>query len=200
MKKNISQSFETLRRFCEQEEFKGYDPFDGLNSKFFQAIPFVRNNRLCKLAWLQFFKQSPINFRPLFGIKKDYNPKGLGLFLSGYCNLYKTEPKEEYLEKINILIDKIYAYQSRGYSGICWGYNFDWQARAFFQSKGMPSVVVSSFIACALLDAYEILQDEKLLKTARSTCNFILNDLHRTYDKDGDFSFSYCPVDKNAGF
>jgi rhamnogalacturonyl hydrolase YesR len=141
-----------------------------------------------------------VNFRPLLGVKKDYNPKGLGLFLSGYCNLYKAEKKEEYLEKINYLIEKINACQSEGYSGVCWGYNFDWQSKAFFQPKGTPSIVVSSYIACALLDAYEILHDEKLLKTARSTCDFILNDLFRTYDTQGDFAFSYSPVDKTQVF
>ena len=197
---NINVVFDKLMQYCVQEEFKGYDPFDGLNSKFFQSIPFVRRHRFFRLAWIQFFKQCFINFRPVVGVKKDYNPKGLGLFLSGYCNLYKTEPKEEYLEKINFLINKINACQSQGYSGVCWGYHFDWQARAFFQPKGTPSIVVSSFIACALLDAYEILKDEKLLKTARSTCNFILNDLNKTYDDDGDFSFSYSPVDQTQVF
>jgi hypothetical protein len=187
--------FNQLRAACEQEDFKGYDPFDGLNSSFFKALPYIRNNRLCRLAWLQFFKRSPVNFRPLSGVKKDYNPKGLGLFLSGYCNLYKAEKKEEYMKKINYLIDRINACQSKGYSGACWGYNFDWQSKAFFQPKGTPSIVVSSFVACALLDAYEIVKEEKLFQTARSTCNFILKDLNRTSDAEGDFSFSYSPLD-----
>ncbi|MDR1583352.1 MAG: delta-aminolevulinic acid dehydratase [Prevotellaceae bacterium] len=189
-----------LKEYCEKENFKGYDPFDGLNSKFFRVLPYLHESRFFRLVWLQIFKRSPINLRPLFGIMKDYNPKGLGLFLSGYCNLYKAEKKEEYLDKITFLIDKINACQSQEYSGACWGYNFDWQARAFFQPKGLPSVVVSSYIACALLDAYEILQDDTLLKTARSTCDFILNDLYRTYDLQGDFAFSYCPVDKTQVF
>ena len=53
----------------------------------------------------------------------------------------------------NFLTDKIYACQSEGYSGACWEYNFDWQAKDFFQPKGTPSIVVSSFVAGALLDA-----------------------------------------------
>ena len=192
--------FDKLKHYCEQEEFKGYDPFDGLNSVLFKSIPFVRNNRFFRLAWIQFFKHCPINIRTLVGIKKEYNPKGLGLFLSGYCNLYKTDPKEAYLEKIKFLTEKIYACQSSGYSGSCWGYHFDWQSKAFFQPKGTPSIVVSSFVACALLDAYEIIKDDNLLKTARSTCDFILNDLHRTINEDGDFSFSYSPLDKTQVF
>ena len=200
MNVDIDQQFLKIRKYCEQEEFKGYDPFDGLNSKFFQSIPFVRTNSFFRLLWIQFFKQNPINFRPLFGVKKENNPKGLGLFLSGYCNLYHVDPNPEYLDKIKFLMDKIYACQAQGYSGACCGYNFDWQARAFFQPKGTPSVVVSSFIACALLDAYQILKDEQLLHTTRSTCDFVLNDLHRTYNDDDAFAFSYSPMDQTQVF
>jgi len=35
---------------------------------------------------------------------------------------------------------------------------------------------------------------------ARSACDFILKDLYRTYDDQGDFSFSYSPLDKTQVF
>ena len=115
----------------------------------------------------------------------------MGLFLSSYCQLYKADPRQEYMDKATFFIDKILKSSSPGYSGTCWGYNFDWEARAFFQPKGTPTVVASVFVASALLDAYELWGDQKLLKTARSTCDFILKDLNRTYDDNGNFSFSY---------
>jgi rhamnogalacturonyl hydrolase YesR len=90
--------------------------------------------------------------------------------------------------------------QNKEWSGSCWGYNFDWQARAFFQPKNTPTVVATVFNANALLDAYEITKDKKLLKTARSSCDFILNDLNRTFDEKGNFSFSYSPLDKSVVF
>src|ERR1700742_1639090 len=98
---NIEQSFDKLRTYCEKEQFKGWDPFDGLTSKLFNALPLVSKNKFARLAWIQLFKRNPVNLRKVAGIAKDYNPKGLGLFLNGYCNLYKIEPKDEYLEKIN---------------------------------------------------------------------------------------------------
>lgn len=197
---DFETSFERLTAFCEKEEYKGYDPYDGLNSSVFQHLPVIKNSRYARLAWIQFFKRSPVNFRRLCGIKKEYNPKALGLFLSGYCNLYKTNPKELYLQKINFFIQKINEVAITGYSGTCWGYNFDWEARAFFHPKNMPTIVASSFIANALLDAYEITGSENLLATSRSTCTFFLKDLNRTYDENGNFSFSYSPVDKSVVF
>jgi hypothetical protein len=198
--KSIYEALLRLQTYCETEEYQGYDPYDGLTSLLFKSLPFIRQSRMARLLWIQAFKQSPINMRPLFRIKKDFNPKALGLFLSGYVNLYKLEQKEEYIEKIRFLAQKILSISSKGYSGMCWGYNFDWESRAFFLPAYTPTVVVSSFVANALLDCYEIISDKRLLDAARSTCDFILKDLNRSYNEDGSFMFSYSKFDNSGVF
>jgi hypothetical protein len=196
---NIQESFSRLKDYVERENFKGWDPYDGLNSKFFQRLP-ISKSSLARLAWIQFFKRSQINFRPIFQVEKGFNSKGLGLFLSGYCNLYRLDPREEYKQKIFFLANQIKELKSAGYSGACWGYNFDWQARAFFQPKHTPTVVATTYVSYSLLDAYDLFHHEEWLKSARSSCDFILNDLNRTYDEAGDFCFSYSPLDKTQVF
>ena len=198
----FKKSFSKLKKYCENQDFKGWDPYDGLNSWVIQKTP-LGNSRFFRLVWIQFFKRSPINLRPLFSIKKDYNPKGLGLFLIGYCNLYAIYSKKKYLDKINFLTEEIIKLETKGYSGACWGYNFDWQARAFFQPKYTPTVVATTFIAEALFKAYEVTKNEAYLETGISTSKFVLTDLNKSYDDDGDFTFSYSPLDNtqvyNAG-
>jgi len=193
MENNFIKSFKKLAFYCETENFKGWDPYDGLNSKVFQVLKFNKI-QFFRLAWIQTFKRNPLNFRKLMLIEKEYNPKGLGLFLSGYCNLYSVNNKDEYFQYIKFLANKLLELQTPGYSGACWGYNFDWQSRAFFLKKGTPTVVATSFIASSLLDAYEITKDKKYLETAISSSKFILNDLNRT-SKDRGFIFSYSPYD-----
>ena len=197
---DFQKSFQKLKSYCEKEDYKGWDPYDGLNSKLFQSLPIISKTRFFRLAWIQVFKRSPINLRPLTFVKKDYNAKGLGLFIAGYCNLYKTDPQPGYLKKINRLSEQVIKMQSKGYSGACWGYNFDWQARAFFQPKGTPTVVATTFIAEALLKAYKITKNEEYLEVAKSATQFVLKDLNRTYDDKGNFSFSYSPLDKTQVF
>lgn len=197
---DVRKSFEQLKAYCEAEDFKGWDPYDGLNSKLFRKMPLISGMRLPRLAWIQLFKRSPVNLRRLTGVAKDYNPKGLGLFLEGYCNLYHTDPRPEYLDKISYLADKIISLRSAGYSGSCWGYNFDWQARAFFQPRNTPTVVATTFIAYALMNAYEIVRKEEYLQVALDTRDFVLKDLNRTYDEQGNFAFSYSPLDKTQVF
>lgn len=195
MVEKVERSLERLRKYCEKEQFKGWDPYDGLTSRIFQSLPGIRKVRLFRLIWIQAFKRNPINLRKMFLVRKDFNPKGVGLFLNGYCNLYHLDPREAYKQKIRFLADKVIELTSEGYSGACWGYHFDWESKAFYQPKYTPTIVASVFIGYALLDAYEILKDEKLLEAALSVSDFILKDLNRTHDEHGDFSFSYSPLD-----
>ncbi|MCD6201358.1 MAG: delta-aminolevulinic acid dehydratase [Bacteroidales bacterium] len=200
MTKKIEKAIIKLEKYCEKESFLGYDPFDGLNSSVFKHIPFLSKSRIMRLTWIQFFKRFPINVRKIAGIKKEYNPKALALFLSGYCRRYKQTGKKEHLEKIRFFSQKLMGLSSKNWSGACWGYNFDWQARAFFQPKYTPTVVATSFVVNALLDAFDILGDSTLIEYSRSACDFVLKDLNRTYDDKGNFAFSYSPLDKSVVF
>ena len=205
MKANFINSFISLKTYCEAQNYTGWDPYDGLNSKVFWALPF-KHWDLARLVWIQGFKRSPINFRKLLLVPKEHNAKGIGLFLTGYCNIYKTQQatgKEEFgtqqeiLGKINYLAELLISLQSKGYSGACWGYNFDWQARRLFLfPKGTPTVVVTAFSVSALFEAYNATGADKYLQTALSSADFVLNDLHRTRKAEG-FLFSYSPFKGN---
>ena len=191
----INNSFNKLKCYCEDASFKGYDPYDGLNSKLFRQIPILKKSVFAKLCWIQFFKKSPVNFRKLAWVEPGFNSKAVGLFLSTYCEMYKFSPVKETFNKMNYLVEKLLYLKSNQYSNSSWGYNFDWQSRAFYQPANTPNIVTSSFVANAILDMYDITGDEKLLLEVRSTGDFIINDLNRTFDKSGNIAFSYSPLD-----
>ena len=200
----IKLSFNKLKTYCEDEKFKGWDPYDGLNSKVFQFFPFKYWD-IARLIWIQVFKRSPINFRKLLLVPKMYNSKGIGLFLSGYCNLYdlalKGETlfgtKEELLVKINKLADLLDQLKNTNFSGACWGYNFPWQARRLFLfPKDTPTVVATAFCVEALFKVFDITKNEKHKNLALSAADFVMNDLNRTPHHSG-FLFSYSPYKGN---
>ncbi len=201
------KEFKSLRSYCENEKFKGWDPYDGLNSKVFQLLPF-KYSSLCRLVMIQGFKRSPINFRRLFLVPKEYNSKGLALFLEGYCKLFHLVAQDESYskyfgskEEISFLIkeiaDTLISLKVEGYSGACWGYNFDWQARRLFLfPKNTPTVVATSFAVSALFLAYECVGEERYKEVALSSADFVIKDLRRTKVGDG-FLFSYSPLKGN---
>ncbi len=202
-------NFIALKDYCEAEGFKGWDPYDGLNSRIFQALPFFKHSALCRLVMIQGFKRCPVNLRRLALVPKEYNAKGIGLFLQGYCNLYnavnmnpalgeKLGDKTALKTQITRLADLLISLQSKGnYSGACWGYNFDWQARRLFLfPKFTPTVVATNFCTTALMSAFEITKNQKYLDVALSSAEFVLKNLHRTPYNDG-FLFSYSPLAGN---
>lgn len=141
-------------------------------------------------------------------VPKEYNAKGIGLFLQGYCNLYKAACLDTVVERefggrnkllyqIKELANLLISLQSKGYAGACWGYNFDWQARRLFLfPKYTPTVVATNFCATALMEAYEVTREKEFLDVALSAANFVMNDLHRI-DYNGGFLFSYSPLKGN---
>lgn len=200
-------TFRKLQNYCEAEQFKGWDPYDGLNSELFRHIPFLNKSALIRLMVIQGFKRIPFNIRPLLLVPKNYNTKGLALLLKGYCNLYTcafqndtqevAKNRSELLEEINKLGRLLLELSSKGYNGACWGYSFDWQSKAFFLPRDTPTVVVTSFVTDSLLSAYEITKRSEYLEKALSSADFILKDLNRVNKKRG-FMFSYSPLDNRA--
>ena len=205
----LLKTIHNLKQYCESEQYKGWDPYDGLNSRLLMSIPGFKNSSLYRLVIIQFFKRCPINFRRFALVPKEYNAKGIGLLLQGYCNLlYAVNKKqslaiefgsvEEIKSQIHNLATLLISLRSQGdYHGACWGYNFDWQARlSFIFPKFTPTVVATSFCAKALISAYEATGKKEYLDVALSSAQFVINDLHRT-NSNGGFLFSYSPLKGN---
>lgn len=186
---SISQQ---LLHNAQQNDFKGYDPFDALNSKIFNKTPF-KYSRLCRLAWLQLHKRLPINCRPLFLVPKKRNPKGLGLFILGMLNDYKRTADEKFLHSALALADDLLASTSDPdtWKWACWGYHFDWQARAFFVPKGKPNIITTVYVARSLYELGEISGVHKYTEAAIEAAYFIRDSLY--CDSEELPFFAYIP-------
>lgn len=202
---NTTESLKKLMKYCENEGYMGWDPFDGLNSNLFNST-FIKNYGFARLVMIQSFKRSPINLRKIFLVPKGHNSKGIALLLSGYCNLYNLcekgidsyGTKTELISKIKILSELLISLKCEGYSGACWGYNFGWQSRLlFYFPKNTPTVVATFFCVEALLKSYEITGNVVYRNIALSSANFVTNDLKRTKINSG-FLISYSPIDGNS--
>ena len=194
MEKLLENAIFKLIQYVEAETFRGYDPYDALNSPILSQL--AKPSKWLKIGFTQTLRRIPFNLRPLLGTPKGYNPKGMGLFLNSYVNLHRVYNEKRYLKQIEFLADWLIDNHSKGYSGYCWGYNFDWQNRTFFAPKETPTIVNTSFIGHAFLDAFEVLKIEQYLKVARSACDFLLKDLNVFREAD-TICFSYTPIDNS---
>lgn len=138
--------------------------------------------------------RAPVNLRPIFGVKKYRNPKGIALFARSYFNLYQIEGTEAQLEPARSLLAWLEQVAVPGYSGPCWGYFWDWQDLGFFAPFGSPNCVVTTFVGQALLDGYECTGDDRYLAMAAGALEFIRRDLKVLYEDTTMKCVSYVPA------
>ena len=191
LRTKVEHSLRKLEDYLQTTGLKGYDPYDALNSKMLSVLSFDR--RVLRLVYTQALKRLPVNLRPLLGVQEGYNPKGLGLFLTGYLKLYALYRTKDYLEKTHWIVSLLEEAACDGYSGYCWGYNFDWQGEVALIRAGTPTIVNTVFVAHAFLDAYEVFGEARFFDIARSACDFILRDLYILRCNDSA-CFSYTPM------
>jgi len=194
-KARIWASIVQLNNWLEKNDYHGYDTFDGLSAKFLR--PFTFETKYLRIALQQAVRRFPLNLRPLLRIPKSRSSKGMGFLAKGFVRLQQATGDKAWGEKAEFALQWLVENQVKGLSGACWGNHFDYQSRGFYMPKGMPTVVWTSLIGHAFLDAYDHLQKEKYLEVAVSACEHILRDLE-TYPESADaVCISYVPTLKS---
>ena len=185
-------AYDQLFSWCKQNDFAGHDPFDALNSRFFQATPLAQF-RNARLIWTQIIKRSPTDFRGLVRVPSERNAKGIALFALAQIARYRQTQANESNEQAQGFMSALLSMRVNDYSGAAWGYNFDWQSRNFYARRNTPTIVPTAFAARAFIEAATAFERDDYLRIARSVCEFILKDLPRTVDSETELCFSYAP-------
>ncbi len=168
----LNDAIDKLISYIQSEKFAGYDPYDTLNS----PLGLQRLGTWIPAIAVQVQKRNPINIRPLLGIRKGRNPKGIGLMLKAFSMLYQLEPQARYRDMADSLFQWLIDHHT-GYSGYAWGYNFDWANPEGNLKAFTPSVVVTAFVADGLYEYYHTFHRAEAQQAVISACRFIANDL-----------------------
>lgn len=191
----LGMVLDRTERYMRDVGYRGYDPYDGLESPLFR-LPFLRSTKVARWGFQQLYKRIPFQTRPLFGIPRGYNPVTLALAIEGLIFRDRTHPAGTGGRRAEVarLVSELETMQTPGFSGSCWGYDFDWEARYASFSAGYPTVVATGFVTHALFLAWK----EYGIETARDLClaavPFVRKDLNRTVEGDA-FCWSYSPAD-----
>jgi len=190
----IYDSLGRLSHWLEVNDYRGYDPFDGLNARFLRSLTF--ESPVLRIVLQQGVRRFPVNLRPFLGIKKNYSTKGMGFLARGFIRMHQLTGEEEWARKANFALQWLTEHQAKGYTGACWGNHFDYQSRSTFETKDAPSVVWTSLIGHAFLDAYEHFGGASFLNTAVSSCEHILHDLG-AYQEGDAACIHYFPTSRH---
>lgn len=176
----IDKTISNLSAYIEKEDFKGWDPYDYLHS----WIPFRWFGKMAQAIAVQAGKLMPVNLRPLMGIPKENNPKGLSLMLQSYCDLYEYSHEGKYLEIAKKLFHRIMSMKNDS-EYLCWGYPFVWANPQHVHPAFTPSIVVEAFVGFGLYRYYELTQDEDAKAAIIKMSDFVHECLTWTETKQG---------------
>jgi polysaccharide biosynthesis protein VpsJ len=189
-KVRLLRSIGQLSDWLETNDYRGYDTFDGLNAKLLRPLTF--NNKYLRILLQQGVRRFPINLRPLIGVSKSHSTKGMGFLARGFMRLHEATGDPTWREKATVALQWLIDNQARGYTGSSWGNHFDYQSRVSFVPKGLPSVVWTSLIGQAFVDAYEHFREDRFLQIAINACEHILHELS-TFVEGDSVCISYFP-------
>jgi polysaccharide biosynthesis protein VpsJ len=190
VKAEIHESITHLSHWLEKNDYRGYDTFDGLNARFLRPLTF--ESKALRTVLQQAVRRFPINLRPALGIRKGHSSKGMGFLARGFMRLHEATGDVVWANKSEVALEWLIDNQLPGYSGACWGNHFDYQSRAFYLPKGVPTVVWTSLIGHAFLDAYLHFQRDRYLQVAVSACEHIVHDL-QVFPHGEGVCISYIP-------
>lgn len=193
MRARLLSSLSRLAAWVEQRGYRGYDPGDGLNS-FLRPLAF--GNRLAERILLQLIWKSPINIRPLVGVRPMDSTKGRGYMAWGYLRFFQALRDQGAKAKAIACLEWLMDHKAPGRTGYAWGNHFDFVTRSGCIPAGTPTIVWSGLIGQVFLEAYEQLGDHRFLEVARGICDWIL-ELPREQTERG-LCLSYVPFTQSS--
>jgi len=167
----VTASLDRVQQWVEDRHYQGYDPGDGLTS-FLRPLTFhtlFGERILQQLIW-----KSPVNLRPLVGVKPMDSTKGRGFMAWGYLLRHRTSGRPDCLEKALDCLAWLRAHTSPRYPDCSWGNHFDFTSRGGRIPAHESTIVWSGLIGQAFLAAYEQTRDARFLAVAESICAWIL--------------------------
>jgi hypothetical protein len=169
--RSIYGSLKAVEKWVEDHKYEAYEPFDMLSS------PLARLTRFSNFAdrlLQQLGRQSPINFRPLLGVRPLPSTKGRGYMAAGYLGMFQLTGEAEYRRKAVACLDWLIANKSPKFQEFSWANHFDYASRGGRYGEHESIIVWTSLVGQAFLDAYEILGESRYLDVADSACRWIL--------------------------
>jgi hypothetical protein len=166
----VQSSIAAVSQWVEDRDYKAYDPGDG-DLSYLRHFTFNQHflRRLLTGAVLRV----PFNIRPWIGIRPHRSTKGTGYMGWGYVKLYAAAHEEEQRRRAEACFEWLIANRSPGYEQFCWGNHFTFSTRAGTIPRYTPTIVWSSLIGLAFVEAYEVLANPKYLEVAASTAEWI---------------------------
>lgn len=186
-----SQALDAALQLARKLDYEGYSKHDALNARWLEVL--AGESRLARLITIQLVMRSPFHVRPLLGVRRTRNAKGLALFARALLARYRLWGDDRDAQEARSLLDWLIENPSKGFDRPCWGYPYPWQDVGFFAPRNFPNRVVTSFVVEALLDGYETVGEPRYRDQAEGAVGFLLDAPATLFEDETRRAVSYVP-------
>ena len=184
--------------WLERSGYASYDPYD------------VWGTRYGRTARRLYYKKHPLGMimtAPVIAMEvlcpqvrkllvgRNRFPTADAQLALAFLNLYEITRSARWLAKATALADDLLAESVPGYSGLCWGYPFDWQNVGGLMRKGTPHITATPYCYEVFARLFDLTGDEYHRTVASSIATFVFEDLNDTPTGEGAAAASYTPHD-----
>jgi hypothetical protein len=206
-------------KFCvwlNQCQGLSYDPYDVFGTRYGRLARrlYYRKHPLGMImtAPLILMEMTCPSLRALF-VNRDRYPTADAQLSLAYLNLYEASQEvsnrgtsvpagqgrsaRPWLSNAAHLANGLLKQSVPGYSGLCWGYPFDWQHVNGLMPKGTPHITATPYCYEVFTRLFDLTGEKDYLEMARSIARFVFHDLKDTPTGRDAAASSYTPHDKS---
>ena len=169
--RDIVRSLDLVAGWVETQDYRGYEPFDGLSS---WLRPLTCGSEFAARLLQQAVRQCPWNARPWLGVGPKDSTKGRGYMARGYLTRYRATGEQEYLDKALRCLDWLDDHKVPRFAHHSWSNHYDFVGRGGLYTKDDPIIVWTSLIGHGYVEAFEVTGREAFLAIAESACRWVL--------------------------
>lgn len=183
----IEKGLDRVEKWVEQNDYRGYEPFDGLTS---YLVKLTLKNRSAGQILQQVVRRFPINLRPILGIRPQDSNKGRGYMAWGYLHRFRQEREDRYKNKAFVCLDWLDKNKSPALPEHSWGNHFVYVSRGGVIPKFEPTIVWTGLIGEVFLEAYGLFGNVRHRDVIKSIAEGILTLPRYPYEKGVCLSYT----------
>ena len=172
----VRKSLDLLFTWVINNQYLGWDIYDGLNSPFLRRI----KNPYLRVIVLQANKYCPVNMRSFLKIEKGVDLKGMTLFAQAYASLYSTTGDKRYLSEMQNAVEFIQENSLKEKYGYdCWaGHYFSYTSiNGSSLFPDVPEHIATCHAIIALIESYKITKNAFEREMASSAIEYLVNEM-----------------------
>jgi len=166
----LEDSLARVIGWVQRHNYRGYEPADGNSSALF---PLTRGRVWPMRVLQQVVLRSPVNIRPLIGLRPHESSIGRGYMAWAYLTIHRNDQSEAIRREAISCLSWLIKHKAAGHAEYCWGDPYDYATRSGRRPLGAPILIWTALIGQAFLEAYEVLDDPQYLQVGESVGRWI---------------------------